>query len=96
MCIELLRRLQYLRLGWVRVQVDALQVEDVILGVVAVVQRVVTRNGKRVVEGGLDTAKQGAGRCGREDRGGNSKELHLVVCLVVLCVVYQWRPYGVP
>lgn len=95
MCVQVLRRVECLRLRWVRVQVDALQVEDVILGVVAVVQRVVAGNGKRVVEGGLGAAKQGAGRCGREDRGGNGKELHLVVCLVVLCGVYQWRSYGV-
>ena len=95
MCIQVLRRrLYYLRLGWVGVQVDALQVEEIILGVVAVVQRVVARNGKRVVEGDLGAAEEGAGRCSREDRGGNGKELHLVVCLV--CGVYQWRSYGVP
>lgn len=83
MCITILQRLGYLRLGWVGVQVDALQVEDVILRVVAVVQRVVARNGKRVVEGDLGAAEEGAGRCSCEDRGGNGKELHLVVCLVV-------------
>ena len=83
MCITILQRLGYLRLGWVGVQVDALQVEDVILRVVAVVQRVVARNGKRVVEGDLEAAEEGAGRGSCEDRGGNGKELHLVVCLVV-------------
>ena len=79
----MLRRLRYLRLGWVGVQVDALEVEDVILRVVAVAQRVLARNGKRVVKGDLGAAEQGAGRCSREDRGGNGKELHLVVCLDV-------------
>ena len=83
MCITILQRLGYLRLGWVGVQVDALQVEDVILRVVAVVQRVVTRNGKRVVEGDLGAAEEGAGRCSCEDCRGNGKELHLVMCLVV-------------
>ena len=93
MLVQIVRRLSYARLGWVRVQVDALQVEDVILGVVAVVQRVLAGNGERVVEGDLGAAEQGAGRCGREDRGSNGKELHLVVCL--LCGVYQWRSNGV-
>lgn len=57
MCTWVLRRLRYLRLGWVRVQVDALEVEDVILRVVAVVQRVLARNGKRVVKGDLGPAE---------------------------------------
>ena len=92
----MLRQLGCLRLRWVGVQVDALQVEEIVWGVVAVVQRVVAGNGKRVVEGDLGAAEEGAGRCSREDRGGNGKELHLVVCLVVLCGVYQWRSYGVP
>jgi hypothetical protein len=47
------QRLGYLRLGRVGVQVDALEVEDIILGVVAVVQRVVAGNGERVVKGDL-------------------------------------------
>ena len=93
MCIQVLRRLGFLRLGWVGVQVDALEVEEIILRVVAVVQRVVAGDGKRVVEGDFGAAEQGAGRCGCEDRGGNGKELHLGVCL--LCGVYQWRLYGV-
>lgn len=79
----MLRRLGCLRLGWVRIQVDALEVEDVILGVIAVVQRVLARNGKRVVKGDLGAAEQGAGRRSREDRGGNGEELHRVVCLDV-------------
>lgn len=83
MRLHMLRRLRNLRLGWVGVQVDALQFEDVILGVIAVVQRVLARNGKRVVEGDLGAAEQGAGRCSREDRGGNRKEFHLGECLDV-------------
>jgi hypothetical protein len=93
MYMQVLQRLRYLRLGWVGVQVDALEVEEIILRVVAVVQRVVAGDGKRVVEGDFRAAEQGAGRCGREDRGGNGKELHLGVYL--LCGVSQWRLYGV-
>ena len=52
------RRLIYLRLRRVGVQVDALEVEDIILWVVAVVQRVVARNGERVVEGDLGAAEE--------------------------------------
>ena len=81
------RRLIYLRLRRVGVQVDALEVEDIILWVVAVVQRVVAGNGERVVEGDLGATEEGAGRRSCEDRGGNSEELHLVVCL--WCGVYQ-------
>jgi hypothetical protein len=40
-----------LRLGRVGVQVDTLEVEDVVLGVGAVVQRVVAGDGQRVVKG---------------------------------------------
>lgn len=46
-----------LRLGRVGVQVDALEIEDVILGVVAVVQRVVAGDGKRIVKGDLGAAE---------------------------------------
>ena len=79
-----MRRLICLRLGWVGIQVDALKVEDVILRVVAVVQRVLARNGKRVVKCDLGAAEQGAGRCSREDRGGNGKELHRAWCVFVV------------
>jgi hypothetical protein len=81
------QRLDDSRLGRVGVQVDALEVEDIILGVVAVVQRVVAGNGERVVKGDLWAAEEGAGRSCREDRRGNGKELHVVVCL--WCEVYQ-------
>lgn len=54
-----------LRLGRVGVQVDALKVQDVILGAVAVVKRVVARNGERVVKGDLRTAEQRARGGGR-------------------------------
>jgi hypothetical protein len=81
------QRLDDSRLGRVGVQVDALEVEDIILGVVAVVQRVVAGNGERVVKGDLWAAEEGAGRSCCENRRGNGKELHDVVCL--WCEVYQ-------
>jgi hypothetical protein len=58
-----------------------------------VVQRVVAWDRERVVKGSSRATEEGAGRRSREDRGGNGKQLHGVVCL--LFVVYQWRLYGV-
>jgi hypothetical protein len=86
-CASRLYWRQYLRLGWVGVQVNALEVENVILGVVAVVQRVVARNGERVVEGDRWASKERVRRGSRKERGGNGKELHVVLCL--LYGVYQ-------
>jgi hypothetical protein len=76
----------YLRLGRVGVQVHALEVEDVVLGVGAVVQRVVAGDGQRVVKGDYLAAEDGACRGGGgEERGGDVEELHLAVCLWCDC-----------
>jgi hypothetical protein len=82
LCARVSRCWVDLRLGRVGVQVDALEVEDVVLGVVAVVQWVVAGDGKRVVKDDCRAAEEGACRGGgREERGGDVEELHLVVCL---------------
>lgn len=87
MCARGSRCCADLRLGRVGVQVDTLEVEDVVLGVVAVVQRVVAWDGKRVVKDDSRAAEEGACRGGGgEERGGDVEELHLGVS-VAWCVL---------
>jgi hypothetical protein len=96
-CAQMSRCCVDLRLGRVGVEVNALQVEDVVLGVGAVVQRVVAGDGQRVVKGDCLAAEDGACRGrGGEERGGDVEELHLVVFGVVCLSVdvqlgQEWR-----
>lgn len=95
MCAQMSHCCVDLRLGRVGVEVNALQVEDVVLGVGAVVQRVVAGDGQRVVEGNCLAAEDGAcGGGGGEERGGDVEELHLVVFGVLSVDVQlgqEWR-----
>ena len=71
----------YLRLGRVRAQVHALECEDVVLGVLAVLERVVAGDFEGFVEwGDVDGAAEEAGPRGygggQEGRGEEVEELH--------------------
>jgi len=76
-----------LRCRWVRAEVDALDLEQVVLGVRAVLQRVLAGHLERLVQGGLGAAEEagrfgGGGRC--QEGGGDGEELHRdCVCLTV-------------
>lgn len=93
MVIQVLRRLRCLRLGWVRVQVDALEVEDVILGL------------SQWFNGFLpgtesESSKVTSGPPNRElaeavARIAEAMVRSFILWCVWMCGVSQWRSYGV-
>lgn len=73
------------RLGWVRAEVDAPDLEEVILGVLAVLQRVLAGNLECFVEGHCRVAEEVGGLGGgggRQEGGGDGEKLHAVLLVL--------------